>query len=70
MSKLKHYGGDGYSYSQEVGKFEVKTNQGSKEFTRLSEARAYFDSLKDEERFIWDMTTIPELLDGYYVPKK
>ena len=70
MSKLEHYGGQGYSYSQEIGKYEVRTNQGTREFTRLSEARAYFDSLKDEERAIWDITTIPELMDAYFLPKQ
>jgi hypothetical protein len=34
----------------------------TKEFTKLSEARAYYESL-NEEKAIWDITTIPELLE-------
>lgn len=32
-------------------------------FTRLSEARKFYDSL-DGEKAIWNMTRIPELLDA------
>lgn len=63
--ELKEYGGQGYSYSEEDGLYEVRTESGIiKKFTKLSEARAYFDSL-NEGKGIWDMTTIPELLDAY-----
>ncbi len=70
--KLKHYGGNGYAYSSEYGLFEVRYSNGedrrkskTKEFKSLSSAISFFDSL-DCEKFIWDRTTIPELLDGYY----
>ena len=36
--KLKYYGGEGYLYSKEIGKFEVKAKE-IKAFTRLSEAK-------------------------------
>ena len=62
--KLIYYAGDGYDGVHENGKFEVKTNSSHKEFTKLSEARKYFDSL-NEAKFIWDVNGIPELLDGY-----
>jgi len=67
VKKLISYGGQGYNDSPAVGKFEVRATE-TKQFTRLSEAIAYFDSL-DEERFIWDLTHIPELLDGWYYSK-
>jgi len=58
---LKYYGGQGYEYSEEVGKFEVKAKT-IKNFNRLSEARSYYDSL-NEEKAIWDITKVPELLE-------
>lgn len=61
MEKLKNYGGQGYGFSKEIGKFEVKAKE-TKEFNKLSEARSYYDSL-NEEKAIWDLTKIPELLD-------
>lgn len=78
MKKLEHYGGNGYdnwdietgdNVPSETGKFEVKTRQETKSFTSLSQARAYFESI-DGEKFIWDMTRIPELLDGYHYPNE
>lgn len=62
--KLIYYAGDGYDGVPENGKFEVKANSGCKEFTKLSEARKYFDSL-NEAKFLWDVKGMPELLDGY-----
>jgi hypothetical protein len=59
--KLKYYGGQGYGYSKETGKFEVKAKV-NKTFDRLSEAKAYYESL-NEEKAIWDLTTIPELIE-------
>jgi hypothetical protein len=61
MKKLQLYVGDGYDYSAENGKYEVEAKV-TKEFTKLSEARAYYESL-NEEKAIWDITTIPELLE-------
>jgi hypothetical protein len=59
--ELKYYGGEGYLYSKEIGKFEVKAKE-NKEFTRLSEAKKYYESL-NEEKAIWDITNVPELLE-------
>jgi hypothetical protein len=59
--KLKYCGGEGYKYSNEIGKFKVvsKTN---KTFDKLSEAKKYYQSL-NEEKAIWDISAIPELLE-------
>lgn len=61
--KLKYYGGQGYGYSKEIGKFEVKAST-NKMFDRLSEAKKYYESL-NEEKAIWDLTTIPELIESH-----
>ena len=61
MKKLKYYGGQGYSYSGENGKFEVKANE-TKHFTKLSEAKKYYETL-NEEKAIWDITSMPELIE-------
>jgi len=61
MKKLKFIAGDGYFYSNEIGKFEVKAKE-IKIFNKLSEARKYYDSL-NEEKAIWDITRMPELLE-------
>jgi hypothetical protein len=75
--KLRFNSGIGYGYSKEIGKFEVKTSGYNyspendrfevnvmviKKFTKLSEAVAYYESL-NEEKAIWDVTIIPELLE-------
>jgi len=59
--KLKNYGGQGYGYSKEIGKFEVKSSF-NKTFDRLSEAKKYYESL-NEEKAIWDRTNGAELID-------
>lgn len=59
--KLKYYGGQGYGCSKEIGKFEVKA-KANKTFDRLSEAKKHYESL-NEEKAIWDATTIPELIE-------
>jgi len=59
--KLKDYGGQGYGYSEEIGKFEVKAKD-NKTFDKLSEAKRYYESL-NEEKAIWDITSIPELIE-------
>jgi len=63
MVKLKHLSGDGFEHFNEDGKFEVKSKGNEiKEFNKLSEAKKYYDSL-NEEKAIWDITLIPELID-------
>ena len=59
--KLVYYGGEGYDYSNEIGRFEVKANE-NKIFEKLSEAKKYYDSL-NEEKALWDITRISELLE-------
>ena len=61
MKKLKYYGGQGWAYSKEIGQFEVKAKE-TKRFDRLSKAREYYENL-NEEKAIWDITTIPELIE-------
>jgi len=61
--KLKYYGGQGYGYSKEIGKFKVKAKaKDNKTFDKLSEAKRYYESL-NEEKAIWDVTTIPKLIE-------
>lgn len=59
--KLKFNSGQGFYYASENGVFEVKAKI-DKKFTSLSEARKYYESL-NEEKAIWDMTLIPQLLE-------
>ena len=63
MKKLKYYGGQGFTYSSENGKFEVRGKK-TRKFTSLSEAIKYYESL-NEEKAIWDVTSFPELLECY-----
>lgn len=67
IKKLVYYGGQGYDYSNENGLFEVKATI-NKTFITLSEAKEYYDSL-NEEKAIWDISFIPELLDCYVFEK-
>jgi hypothetical protein len=64
MKRLKYYGGQGYSYSKEIGKYEVKSNQKTKIFDRLSDARNYYDSL-NVGKAIWDVSGMAELLEAH-----
>ena len=68
--KLVYYGGDGYDYSPENGiyliKYQSDNEHKEKEFSKLSEARKFYDNLFCEKAF-WDMNTIPELLDCHYL---
>jgi hypothetical protein len=61
--KLRNYGGQGFTYSPECGDYRVKFG-GDKEirFIKLSVARKFYDNLHDEKA-IWDMNGLPELLD-------
>lgn len=61
--KLYHYGGDGFDNLPENGIYEVRFET-RKEFCKLSEARRFFDSLF-RTKAIWDMESVPELLDCY-----
>lgn len=59
---LTFISGQGYSYSSEQGRFEVKADGKRREFSSLSKARAFYESIQ-EEKSIWDITKIPELLE-------
>lgn len=62
--KLKYYGGNGFdTIINDKGHFTVKMDEDlDKEFTDLTEAKKFYDSLNEEKAF-WDDTTIPELID-------
>lgn len=68
--KLKYYGGQGFGYSYEIGEYKVKATE-ERHFTKLSEAKAYYESL-NEEKAIWDISGAPELLECHILdtPKK
>lgn len=63
--KLVPYGGDGFGGCKEIAMYEVKfeSKEHGKYFNRLSKAREFYDSL-NEEKFIWSIDGMPELLDG------
>lgn len=60
--------GQGYHYSKRIGKFEVKSNGGTKEFTKLSDAKKYYDSL-DCEKAIWDVSVGADLIECHLYEK-
>jgi len=64
MKKLVFSSGQGYSYSNEIGLFEVKNKTVKKQFNKLSEAIEYYNSIEDEKA-IWDISTLPELLEAH-----
>ena len=55
--------GHGFSYVRVIGKFEVKYNSDSKFFDNFNQAKSFYESLNGEKA-IWDITTIPELLES------
>ena len=64
--QLKYYGGSGVeSVSNDKGNFEVNFG-GDKNtirvFVSLKKAKRFYDSL-NEEKSLWDMTGLPELLE-------
>lgn len=61
MKKTIIHSGNGFHGVKENGKFEVKAKE-TKQFTKLSEAKKYYQSL-NEEKAIWDVTLMPELLE-------
>ena len=65
---LEYYGGQGYGYSNEIGKFEVISKK-SKFFTKLSEAKKYYESL-NEGKSIWDITRLAELIECHYYERE
>ena len=61
--KLKYYGGEGFSYANELGKFEVRGEK-TIDFISLSAARSYYERL-NEEKSIWDVTRGADLLEAH-----
>jgi len=65
--ELEYYGGDGYGRCPENGDYTVKhggdENPKEVDFTKLSEAVKYFESL-NESKAIWNNYTM-ELLECY-----
>jgi GNAT superfamily N-acetyltransferase len=62
--KLRYYGGLGFSNSPEIGNYEIRTEQQTVFFTKLSEAKEYYEKIKGEKAF-WDNDN-SELLDSWY----
>ena len=63
MKKLKFISGQGFENFYENGKFEVDAKE-IKKFTKLSEAKKYYDSL-NEPKAIWECSGFPELIECY-----
>lgn len=68
MAQLEYYGGDGIeSVFSDNGKFEVHfggDKNNIRVFVSLKEAKRFYDSL-NEEKALWDVTRIPELLEAH-----
>jgi hypothetical protein len=63
MTKLISQTGLGFGYSKEKGQFEVKYEKTIKSFSELSKAIEFYQSLEIPSA-IWDVTSMPELLDS------
>jgi hypothetical protein len=61
---LRTYSGIGFKNCLEVGRYEVTTETEKKIFTKLSEAKSFYDETKGEKA-IWDLIK-DELLDARY----
>jgi len=65
MKPLNFYGGIGYENIEEDGEFEVRVNDiERKKFYKLSEAKLYYDSIK-EEKSLWQLERLPKLLQAH-----
>jgi hypothetical protein len=62
-NNLKYFGGSGFEGLKENGKYEVKCKI-TKQFSKLSEAKKYYESLNEEKAF-WDITNMPELIEAF-----
>jgi hypothetical protein len=60
--KLQEVAGDGYDGIRENGEFEVKTDDETTKFLKLSEAKKYYNSIK-KPKAIWKTSGLPELLN-------
>jgi len=61
---LRYFGGIGFHNCSEVGTYEVKTEMETKRFSKLSDAKVFYQSLKGEKS-IWNLD-IDELVDSWY----
>jgi GNAT superfamily N-acetyltransferase len=61
---LKSFNGIGFNNCLELGKYEVTTEIKIKSFTKLSEAKLFYDESKGEKH-IWDLVK-NELVDAFY----
>jgi GNAT superfamily N-acetyltransferase len=61
---LKFYGGIGFSNCSELGVYEITTEFEKRKFTKLSDARMFYETIKGEKS-IWDLDK-DELVDSWY----
>jgi hypothetical protein len=61
---LFYYGGIGFNNCSEIGTYEVKTELETKRFSKLSDAKFFYESLKGEKA-IWNLD-LNELVDAWY----
>ena len=61
---LKFYGGIGFTNCSEIGTYEVKTELETKRFSKLSDAKVFYESLRGEKS-IWSLD-LDELVDAWY----
>ena len=61
---LKYYGGIGFSTCSELGNYEVQTEIESKKFTKLSDAKSFYDKIEGEKAF-WNLKS-QQLIDAWY----
>ena len=64
---MKLLNGQGFSYTNEIGIFEVETDKELKTFDRLTEAREFYSNLKIEKT-IWNVAKLPAELLAYHKP--
>lgn len=63
--KVTYYGGNGFATCRIPGTYVVKYgNENEKEFKDYKEAKAFYDNIDGVKAF-WDVTGMPELIDGY-----
>jgi GNAT superfamily N-acetyltransferase len=61
---LKYYGGIGFKNCAEIGNYSVNTELVIKKFSKLSDAKVYYETVKGEKS-IWNLD-IDELVDSRY----
>lgn len=64
VKRLRYYGGIGFSQCSELGNYEVKTEKESKRFSKLSDAKEYYEKISGEKAF-WNLKS-DELVDAWY----